>query len=187
MKEIDRIIFKKEIRPFLIFFGSLISIFILVVLFRRFQGIRLYNRIKSHRIVYVYDTFYLHKLDFSAYLTDTEQAKAFLNYYDSVAQKDTSLPVGFSIQFATMNEGVFILNNEDWHGQRVIFPVVDIDTTSFVYPYDIWYVYRPSVHDIMANDSLQQWFAHKTDSIIEHEPYSERQRALLHPEQFRRP
>ncbi|RFS18684.1 hypothetical protein DVR12_26935 [Chitinophaga silvatica] len=147
-------------RQFKIWITSMVVIFVVVgitwyssYLHERFDGKKMYQRVKDNKKVYVYDTYYK-TLNPAMYVSNSRDTSALIEFYSRSEKQDRGAVINFSIKYLSFSNPVYLMDDYALDDKSHVVEVIDIDTAAYNYPYKRGLVYKGTVHIDPPRDSL---------------------------------
>ncbi|PSL45300.1 hypothetical protein CLV51_1042 [Chitinophaga niastensis] len=154
-------------RQFKILFGSMLVIVVLWVVlgplyffYLRFDGKRMYERVKDHKQIYVHET-YSGAINPVMYVTRDSDTSALIKFYSIEELGAGGGIINFPIRMLPYNAVCYLINDTALNNGSKVVEVVRFNTASKTRDYTRGLVYKGTVHLKPPSDSLL-----KKDSLI---------------------
>ena len=119
-------------------------------LYGRFDGNRMYQRVKNNKKVYVNDV-YRGAINSAMYVSNINDSNLLIDYYSKIEKGNQEVVINFPIKMLPYNKSLFLIDNSKY---SKVSEVVYIDTLTGDYDYQIGFVYKGTVHINPPDDSL---------------------------------
>ncbi|NLR82448.1 hypothetical protein [Chitinophaga eiseniae] len=119
----------------------------------RFDGKRMYNRLKNNKQVYVNDT-YNGAINSAMYVTDNSDTSALIEFYSIAELGSGGGFIKFPIRTMPYNTVFYLVNDAALYNGSKVIEVVYFDTLSNTLDYTRGLVYKGTVHMNPPSDSL---------------------------------